>query len=209
MGIIVDLILIAFFILFIFVGYKKGLAGSLIKLCSFVIALILALALYKPVANAIKDNTQIDENIKSTIVETFGQQEQTQEENMPKDLVQNISSEIENATAEAVNNIAQSISDTIINIGAGIVIFIVARLLLIIVSIFAKQIVKLPIIGLVDKVGGIAYGAVEGIVIIYIVLGLISLSSLIWVDNAVVTAITNSGIGSFLYNNNIILKIFF
>ena len=209
MGIIVDLILIAFFILFIFVGYKKGLAGSLIKLCSFVIALILALALYKPVANAVKDNTQIDENIKSTIVETFGQQEQTQEENMPKDLVQNISSEIENATAEAVNNTAQSISDTIINIGAGIVIFIVARLLLIIVSIFAKQIVKLPIIGLVDKVGGIAYGAVEGIVIIYIVLGLISLSSLIWVDNAVVTAITNSGIGSFLYNNNIILKIFF
>ena len=209
MGIIVDLILIAFFILFIFVGYKKGLAGSLIKLCSFVIALILALALYNPVANAIKDNTQIDENIKSTIVETFGQQEQTQEENMPKDLVQNISSEIENATAEAVNNIAQSISDTIINIGAGIVIFIVTRLLLIIVSIFAKQIVKLPIIGLVDKVGGIAYGAVEGIVIIYIVLGLISLSSLIWVDNAVVTAITNSGIGSFLYNNNIILKIFF
>ena len=209
MGIIVDLILIACFILFIFVGYKKGLAGSLIKLCSFVIALILALALYKPVANAVKDNTQIDENIKSTIVETFGQQEQTQEENMPKDLVQNISSEIENATLEAVNNIAQSISDTIINIGAGIVIFIVARLLLIIVSIFAKQIVKLPIIGLVDKVGGIAYGAVEGIVIIYIVLGLISLSSLIWVDNAVVTAITNSGIGSFLYNNNIILKIFF
>ena len=209
MGIIVDLILIAFFILFIFVGYKKGLAGSLIKLCSFVIALILALALYKPVANAVKDNTQIDENIKSTIVETFRQQEQTQEENMPKDLVQNISSEIENATAEAVNNTAQSISDTIINIGAGIVIFIVTRLLLIIVSIFAKQIVKLPIIGLVDKVGGIAYGAVEGIVIIYIVLGLISLSSLIWVDNAVVTAITNSGIGSFLYNNNIILKIFF
>ena len=209
MGIIVDLILIACFILFIFVGYKKGLAGSLIKLCSFVIALILALALYNPVANAVKDNTQIDENIKSTIVETFGQQEQTQEENMPKDLVQNISSEIENATSEAVNNIAQSISDTIINIGAGIVIFIVARLLLIIVSIFAKQIVKLPIIGLVDKVGGIAYGAVEGIVIIYIVLGLISLSSLIWVDNAVVTAITNSGIGSFLYNNNIILKIFF
>ena len=165
--------------------------------------------MYNPVANAVKDNTQIDENIKSTIVETFGQQEQTQEENMPKDLVQNISSEIENATSEAVNNTAQSISDTIINIGAGIVIFIVARLLLIIVSIFAKQIVKLPIIGLVDKVGGIAYGTVEGIVIIYIVLGLISLSSLIWVDNAVVTAITNSGIGSFLYNNNIILKIFF
>lgn len=209
MGIVVDLILIIVFALFIFLGYKKGLAGSLIKLCSFVIALILALLLYKPVANVIKDNTQVDENIKSTIVDTFSKDEKEEEQNMPNDLVENISSEIENATTEVVNNTAQSISDTIINIGAGIIIFIVARLLLIIVSIFVKQIVKLPIIGLIDKVGGIAYGAVEGIVIIYIVLGLISLTSLIWVDNAVVSAIVNSGIGSFLYNNNIILKIFF
>ena len=209
MGIIVDLILIAFFVLFIFLGYKKGLAGSLIKLCSFVIALILALVLFKPVGNIIKDNTQLDENIKNTVVETFIKKDESEEENMPNDLIENISSEIENATTEVVDTTAQSISDTIINIGAGILVFIVARLLLIIVSIFVKQIVKLPIIGLVDKVGGIAYGAVEGIVIIYIVLGLISLTSLIWVDNAVVTAITNSGIGSFLYNNNLILKLFF
>ena len=209
MGIIVDLILIAFFVLFIFLGYKKGLAGSLIKLCSFVIALILALVLFKPVGNIIKDNTQLDENIKNTVVETFIKKDESEEENMPNDLIENISSEIENATTEVVDTTAQSISDTIINIGAGILVFIVARLLLIIVSIFVKQIVKLPIIGLVDKVGGIAYGAVEGIVIIYIVLGLISLTSLIWVDNVVVTAITNSGIGSFLYNNNLILKLFF
>lgn len=209
MGIIVDLILIAFFVLFIFLGYKKGLAGSLIKLCSFVIALILALVLFKPVGNIIKDNTQLDENIKNTVVETFIKKDSSEEENMPNDLIENISSEIENATTEVVDTTAQSISDTIINIGAGILVFIVARLLLIIVSIFVKQIVKLPIIGLVDKVGGIAYGAVEGIVIIYIVLGLISLTSLIWVDNVVVTAITNSGIGSFLYNNNLILKLFF
>lgn len=209
MGIIVDLILIAFFVLFIFLGYKKGLAGSLIKLCSFVIALILALVLFKPVGNIIKDNTQLDENIKNTVVETFIKKDASEEENMPNDLIENISSEIENATTEVVDTTAQSISDTIINIGAGILVFIVARLLLIIVSIFVKQIVKLPIIGLVDKVGGIAYGAVEGIVIIYIVLGLISLTSLIWVDNVVVTAITNSGIGSFLYNNNLILKLFF
>ena len=209
MGIIVDLILIAFFILFIFLGYKKGLTGSLIKLCSFVIALILALVLFKPVGNAIKDNTQLDENIKNTVVETFIKKDASEEENMPNDLIENISSEIENATTEVVDTTAQSISDTIINIGAGIIVVRVARLLLIIVSIFAKQIVQLPIIGLVDKVGGIAYGAVEGIVIIYIVLGLISLTSLIWVNNAVVIAITNSGIGSFLYNNNLILKLFF
>ena len=42
MGIIIDLIIVAIFALFIMMGCKKGLTGSLIKLLSFAIALILA-----------------------------------------------------------------------------------------------------------------------------------------------------------------------
>ena len=48
MGIIVDLIIIAVVLLFIFLGYKKGLTGSLIKLLSFIIAIVVAFVLYKP-----------------------------------------------------------------------------------------------------------------------------------------------------------------
>ena len=79
--------------------------------------------------------------------------------------------------------------------------------MLVIVSLFAKTITNLPIISQIDKIGGLAYGAVEGMLVIYIVLGLISLTSLIWANNAVVTAVTKSTIGSILYNNNIILNI--
>ena len=40
MGVIVDLILIAILLAFMIIGYARGLAGSLIKLASFAIAMI-------------------------------------------------------------------------------------------------------------------------------------------------------------------------
>ena len=78
MGIIVDLIIIAVVLLFIFLGYKKGLTGSLIKLLSFIIAIVVAFVLYKPVANAVIENTVIDDNIRTTLKATLGVEDKTE-----------------------------------------------------------------------------------------------------------------------------------
>lgn len=212
MGIIVDLIIIAIVLLFVFIGYKKGLTGSLIKLLSFVIAVALAFMLYKPVANAIIENTEIDDNIKEAITRTFNQEdnnEKEEEKNIPLTMVENINNEIENATNEVKTTIIEETTKTIINVASAIVIYIIVRIILLIVSLFASQITKLPLIKQADEIGGIVYGAVEGIVIVYIALSIISLISVIWVDNIAVTAITKSVLGNMLYNNNIILKLLF
>ena len=66
MGVIVDLILIAILLAFMIIGYVRGLAGSLIKLASFAIAVVLAVMLYKPISNVIMEKTQIDEKIETT-----------------------------------------------------------------------------------------------------------------------------------------------
>lgn len=212
MGIIVDLIIIAIVLLFVFIGYKKGLTGSLIKLLSFVIAVALAFMLYKPVANAIIENTEIDDNIKEAITRTFNQEDNNEKEgekNTPLTMVENINNEIENATNEVKTTIIEETTKTIINVASAIVIYIIVRIILLIVSLFASQITKLPLIKQADEIGGIVYGAVEGIVIVYIALSIISLISVIWVDNIAVTAITKSVLGNMLYNNNIILKLVF
>lgn len=212
MGIIVDLIIIAIVLLFVFIGYKKGLTGSLIKLLSFVIAVALAFMLYKPVANAIIENTEIDDNIKEAITRTFNQEdnnEKEEEKNIPLTMVENINNEIENATNEVKTTIIEETTKTIINVASAIVIYIIVRIILLIISLFASQITKLPLIKQADEIGGIVYGAVEGIVIVYIALSIISLISVIWVDNIAVTAITKSVLGNMLYNNNIILKLLF
>lgn len=216
MGIIVDLIIIGIILLFIGIGLKKGLAGSLIKLLSFAIALIVAVALYKPVSNAIMKNTQIDENIEQAIIATFGNEENSSEARqteMPNNIVENINKEIKNATNEArnqiVENTSKNISNTIINIGSGLGIYIIARFILFIIGIFVNQVTNLPILKQVDKIGGIAYGAIEGIAIVYVILAIISLFAVVQPENVIVEGILKSSIGSMLYNNNLILNILF
>ena len=209
-------ILIGIILLFIGVGLKKGLAGSLIKLLSFAIALIVAVALYKPVSNAIMKNTQIDENIEQAIIATFGSEENSSEAGqteMPNNIVENINKEIKNATNEArnqiVENTSKNISNTIINIGSGLGIYIIARFILFIIGIFVNQVTNLPILKQVDKIGGIAYGAIEGIAIVYVILAIISLFAVVQPENVIVEGILKSSIGSMLYNNNLILNILF
>ena len=211
MGIIVDLIIIAVVLLFIFLGYKKGLTGSLIKLLSFIIAIVVAFVLYKPVANAVIENTVIDDNIRTTLSATLGVENKTEntEENVPSTIMDNINKEIENATDEVKANVIDHTTITIVNIGSGIVIFLAVRVILVLISLLAKILTDLPVIKQVDKLGGLAYGAIEGIFIVYAVLAVISLTSVIWANNAVVTAIAKSSLGEMLYNNNIILNLLF
>lgn len=213
MGIVVDLIIVAVILLFIFLGYKKGLTGSLIKLLSFVIAIVLAVILYKPVGNVVIENTTIDDNIRTSLNETFGVQENKQEEkneeNVPSSIMNNINKEIENATDEVKTNVIDETTKTVVYVGSAIVIFLAVKVVLLIVSLFTSQITKLPIIRQVDKIGGLAYGAIEGVVIVYAILAVISLTSVIWANNAVVMAIGKSTLGEMLYNNNIILNLLF
>lgn len=213
MGIVVDLIIVAVMLLFIFLGYKKGLTGSLIKLLSFVIAIVLAVILYKSVGNVVIENTTIDDNIRTSLNETFGVQENKQEEkneeNVPSSIMNNINKEIENATDEVKTNVIDETTKTVVYVGSAIVIFLAVKVVLLIVSLFTSQITKLPIIRQVDKIGGLAYGAIEGVVIVYAILAVISLTSVIWANNAVVMAIGKSTLGEMLYNNNIILNLLF
>ena len=64
MGILVDVIIIALVVLSTFLAYKKGLVAQAIKLCAVIIAVIATLLFYRPVANFIINNTDIDETIK-------------------------------------------------------------------------------------------------------------------------------------------------
>ena len=215
MGIVVDLIIAILIALCAFIGYKRGLSGSLIKLLSFAIAVVVALVLYKPLAKFAMEKTPIGENIHAAIVQTLNQtepSEETKEKTGGTNFVQNLEDSIqkqaESAKKEIVEQTAAQATETVVNAGSLILLFVATRLVLVIVSIFVKQVTKLPVVKQIDEIGGIAYGLVEGLIVIYVVFAIISLASAMFTDNAVVTAISQSYIGKMLYNNNIILKYF-
>ena len=71
MSIIIDIVIVAILLLCIFLGYKRGLASSVLNILSFILAIIIAILLYKPVSDWVIQNTQIDETIENAIVEAL------------------------------------------------------------------------------------------------------------------------------------------
>ena len=72
---IADLVVIIVIGISAFISYKKGFTKTFIKLISFFVAIILALLLYKPTAQFLKDNTQVDEWIVTNIVRINSEKE--------------------------------------------------------------------------------------------------------------------------------------
>ena len=215
MFLIVDLVIIAILALCIFIGYKQGLTGCLIKILSFFIAIIVAVVLFKPASAIIINNTQVDENIQSSIVEIFEKDENKEEKENEKDspIIKYISNEVEKATEEKkneiVNDAAKDISYKIINVLVFIILFVSSRIILIFVKALADLITKLPIIKQCDKIGGVVYGTLQGFIIIFIALALITFVSTIINQYYLLELINDSYIGSILNNNNILVKLIF
>ncbi|MFQ8988799.1 MAG: CvpA family protein [Intestinibacter sp.] len=98
---------------------------------------------------------------------------------------------------------------TIINIGVLIALFLVSRIVLIFIKGLTQLITKLPVIKQFDKLGGIIYGLLEALVIIYVILTILSLVSPLISNSGIIQAIENSFIGSVMYDNNLLLKLIF
>lgn len=216
MTIIIDLIILAILAISIFFAYKKGLTKCIIKILSFFIALIVAAILFKPVSNFVIQNTEIDDKIKEAVVNTVSSDVQEngevkEDSDLPKPMVEYINDTVKNAVDEAKNNVvevaAEGIAVTTINVSVAILLFIIVRIALIFVSALASIITELPIIKQFDKAGGLIYGAVRALIIIFVVLAIISLISPLIEKTGLVAAINKSFVGSILYNNNILLKI--
>ena len=212
MAIIVDLVILAIMALCIIIGYVRGLTGSLIKILSFVLSIIIAFVLFIPISNLIIDKTEIDESLEQTIRETIIQEDENQEDKMPETITNYIGEKVEQASDSAkeaiVDSTSREVAVTIVKAGTWIGLFLIARILLILLRFITSLIAKLPVIKQFDKLGGVIYGVLEGIIIIYLVLAIISFISPMIGENIIV-AIDESMVGSMLYNNNLLLKIIF
>lgn len=192
---IADVIIIAVLALSIFLGYKKGLIELGISLCAVVIAIVATLILYRPITNLIINTTNLDETIENKIVENISIDEQGGEgENSIQGQIQN----------EILPTTAREISISIIRTGVMLILYIVIRIALRLVTALANLIAKLPILEQFNEIGGIIFGAIRGIALIYIVLLIISFVGQVNSTNVIHKEIDNSIIAKEMYKNNII-----
>ena len=214
MFIIADLIVILVLIGCIYIGYKRGLTQSLIRILSFAIAVCIAFMLFKPVSNIVIDSTNFDENIQTTIIEVFEKEDSNNEKQTgTSPILEHVSNEVEKATAEKKHEIvrtsAEKLSRNIISILVFIALFLIARIALNFVKALANLLTKLPLLKQCDKIGGVVYGAAEGLLIIFITLALITLISTIVNNYEILEIINNSYITKYLNDYNILIKVIF
>ena len=211
MGIGIDLFVIAIFLVNIMLGYKKGLINVIFSICAFFIALVLTLFLYKPVANMIIEHTTIDDEIKEIIIQNNSDEagKETQEENQTE-LQQYIENTLQDATDEAKKQATTLVADTISNkaieIITAILLFVMIRIIVIVLKFLIEGIANLPIIKQCNRVGGILYGIIKSIVIIYLLLTILFLVISVNGNGLIADIIQQSYLTKFLYENNIIVN---
>lgn len=212
MGIFLDIVVLAILVLSIFLGYKKGLIGVVFNLCAFIVAIIITWILYTPVTNAIIKNTEIDDNIRNAIVEKGiikNNEEQEGQDGVNKYIQEYVTSPISNTTNDVIEETAKIVSEKVIAIGVVILLFIVVRIGLILLKFVIEGIARLPIIKQFDKAGGIVYGGIRGMFIIYIFLAILFFIMSVNNSGMIADLINTSLISKYLYANNLILKIIF
>lgn len=217
-GILIDLIIVSIIISTTYIGYRRGLVGVIFKILVFIISLLVVFVLYKPISNTIINNTQLDENFSNLIQESLSNTSLANNElidpstsKLSTGVVNLINSFIKDAlnqtTENTVTYVALQLARFIIRVGTMLVIFISSKFLLLIVRFAAEILVSLPIIKTFNKSGGLIYGFLKGLLIIYLTLAIFSVFSPIISSWGIISAINDSFIASKMYNYNIIINL--
>lgn len=206
MSLFIDLAILAILILCVFFGYKKGLIGVIFKLFSFILSLVLSFILITPITNLVIEKTSIDEKIQSSVINIINNNDESEKPSTVTNYIDNYVSEFKSESLESIaKNISEKITRTILTICTFIVLFIVLRIVFFFLGFITNSIAELPIIKQFNISGGIAYGFIEALFIIYFVFAIISFINV----PSLQAQINNSIIGSFLYNKNLILMFLF
>lgn len=219
-GILVDLVLISIVISNAFWGYRRGLVNVIFQVLAFIVSLLIMFVLYKPVANTIMKNTSLDERLTVAIASNLsgttladGNLIDAEQSNISTSVVNLINSFVTEALHKAETNVVGYVSGQLarmmIYTGTMLALFIISRTLLVIVRFVAELIGNLPIIKMFNKSGGLIFGVIKGFIIAYAILAVLSVISPLISQIGIISAILDSTFGSAMYNNNILLKLFF
>lgn len=218
-SIIADIVIVLIFVLSTIYAYKKGLNALLFQVISWVITVALLFILCKPITNIVIDYTKLDETISSkietTLKENFGtnfeEGKEIEDSNISATVVNMINDYIVEAKEKAVDNTAGYVADEISYMAVWaiviLVLFIAIRIVVTMLKFVLDFVVCIPGISAFNSIGGIIYGLARAFLTVYIVLAVLSLSSPLFADSGVISAIKSSHICSIFYNDNLILKL--
>jgi len=181
---VADIIFAALIILMAYIGAKRGFIRTLMGLSSTLLSLIISMLLYRSVsiflsASPLKDAVR-------TYIEKF------------------ISENTDALSAFLLQNSMEAASQIVIDAISFAAVIILSKIIIGIAGRALNVISKLPVIHQANSLLGLVIGAVSGILICYIAVGIIGVTA---EHSQISKAIENSILVSYLYETNIVTEI--
>ena len=217
--------ILAFILLLVFRGYRKGFFKSAASAIGIVLAVLLTAILYPGVNKLLCQYTVLDDVIEQKIIEKFELPEETKTatrneeidtienldlpDNVKGWLIANCNGEtfLESGVDNVCSYIAKSLTAMVMR-GISYVLTLLVLLLLLHILIMVLDVANyIPIVKSINKAGGAIFGAGQGILIVWIFVGIVTLLSTFSWAYQVIQMIDESPLLAWLYKKDIFLKI--
>jgi uncharacterized membrane protein required for colicin V production len=212
-------------LLLVFRGYRKGFFKSAASAIGIVLAVLLTAILYPGVNKLLCQYTVLDDVIEQKIIEKFELPEETKTatrneeidtienldlpDNVKGWLIANCNGEtfLESGVDNVCSYIAKSLTAMVMR-GISYVLTLLVLLLLLHILIMVLDVANyIPIVKSINKAGGAIFGAGQGILIVWIFMGIVTLLSTFSWAYQVIQMIDESPLLAWLYKKDIFLKI--
>jgi uncharacterized membrane protein required for colicin V production len=220
---ILTIIILAVLVLSVIGGYKKGFLKTAFSLVAWIVVLILCNFVTPIVTDMLVEKTEIevvvqktvdtkiDQVINETITETIeGTDLAELEAALPaelKDALLGENGSLQEVVTNGVDLDTAGLVNGIVGILGFVITVIVLRLAMLVVELALNLVGKLPLIGPMDKILGLACGAGKGIILCWVILAVVSVLALTGTNTELATYISQSELLTWLQDNNVLLNL--
>ena len=217
---ILTIIILAVFALCVFSGYRKGFLKTAFSLVSWILVLVLCNFATPIVTDLLVQNTDIEVVVEAAVQEQLmvaieqvgeGYDITELEASLPAELKTLLLGEEGSIMDLLLSSQApmdlSPVVDGIVGILGFVVTVILLRIAMVIVEFLLGVVAKLPLIGPMDKLLGIACGGVKGLIWCWVILAVVSVLALTGTNAELAAYIAQSELLTWLQNNNLLLNV--
>lgn len=218
---IFDVAVVAIFAFCVIFAYKRGFMKSSYTIISLIATIALVFVFRAPFEEFIEQSA-LGQNIRKNITLQVGKTAEEQAEGadtaevsesmgFPKflqDSIQKQAGAAADSAADFVNSVSQSVTTSIIQLIAVVLLFVIIRIAVFIVLKVLDALFKLPVLNFVNKTAGILVGILNALLLIYIISAAILLFAPVDKLTQVQDAMEHTYIAHYFYDNNILMKLF-
>jgi uncharacterized membrane protein required for colicin V production len=204
-----DILILIIIILSMARGYRNGLVRTVLRAFGWLLSIVAAAVAYPYATDWLSENTKVYDNIRLSLEERFSAHASARAGVIMEDIPRAIAKIVDDLVSTFAVSAADGVASVCFNISVYLSLAIAIKLLSFLLTfLFSKRSRGRGIIGGIDGILGLVFGAVRGMLIIFVLLALVLPVSLLIGESAnaaVSNALFSSMVAGELYDNNPLL----